>query len=153
MSGPFFDTGVVLKLVVEEPLSAVVRTFVATRRIPVPISKLIEVEMENALQAMLFRKQITSEQLAGARTLVQELIRRGRFVRMDLSLDRIAAEALSLAGVLTPVTGCRTLDLMHVATAKLLGVREFVSTDKRQIEAAKRCGLEVINLEDAESNR
>lgn len=148
MSGPFFDTGVVLKLVVEEPLSAVVRAFVATRRIPVPISKLIEVEMENALQAMLFRKQITWEQLAGARTLVQELIRRGRFVRMDVSLDRIAAEALNLAGVVTPVTGCRTLDLMHVATAKLLGVREFVSTDKRQIEAAKLCGLEVINLDE-----
>jgi predicted nucleic acid-binding protein len=66
---------------------------------------------------------------------------------MDLSLDRIAAEALSLASVVTPVTCCRTLDLMQVATAKLLGVREFVSTDKRQIEAAKLCGLEVINLE------
>ena len=60
MSGPFFDVRFVLKGVVEEPLSAVVRAFVATRSIPVPISKLIEVEMENALQAMLFRKQIAS---------------------------------------------------------------------------------------------
>jgi hypothetical protein len=139
---------VVLKLVVEEPLSAVVRAFVATRRIPVPISKLVELEMENALQAMLFRKRITLEQLERARKLVLELIRRGRFVRVDLSLDRIASEALNLAGVVTPVTGCRTLDLMHVATVKLLGVREFVSTDKRQIEGAKLYGLEVINLED-----
>ena len=148
MRGPLFDTGVVLKLVVEEPLSAVVRAFVATRRIPVPISKLVELEMENALQAMLFRKRITLEQLERARKLVLELIRRGRFVRVDLSLDRIASEALNLAGVVTPVTGCRTLDLMHVATVKLLGVREFVSTDKRQIEGAKLYGLEVINLED-----
>jgi len=147
MTGPFFDTGVALKLVIEEPLSPVVREFVARRRVPVPFSRLIEVEIENALQALLFRQEITGEQLAGARALVAGLVRRGQFQKIDLSLEKIATETLSLASVVTSQTGCRTLDLMHVATAKLLGVGEFVSTDKRQIKAAKLCGLHTVDLE------
>lgn len=135
------------ELVIEEPLSPVVRGFVAKRRVPVPLSRLIEVEVENALQALLFRQKITEEQLAGARGLVARLVRKGQFQRVDLSLDKIATETLSLAPVVTAKAGCRTLDLMHVATAKLLGASEFVSTDKRQIEAAKMCGLHTISLE------
>lgn len=149
MTGPYFDTGVALKLVIEEPLSPVVREFVAKQRIPVPFSRLIEVEIENALQALLFRREITGAQLAGARGLVEGLVRKGQFQRVDLSLDKIATETLSLAPIVTSKTGCRTLDLMHVATAKLLGGSEFVSTDRRQIQAAKLCGLRTINLEES----
>jgi hypothetical protein len=36
---------------------------------------------------------------------------------------------------------------MHVATAKLLGSSEFVSTDKRQTEAARLCALRTIGFE------
>lgn len=39
MTGPFFDTGVALKLVIEEPLSPVVRGFVTKRRVPVPFRR------------------------------------------------------------------------------------------------------------------
>ena len=145
MNRPFFDTGVALKLVVEEPMSAAVRAFVAARRVPVPFSRLIEVEIENALQALFFRGAITGGQLAGARSLLGSLVRKGQFRRVELSLDKIAAETLSLAPLVTSKTGCRTLDLMHVATAKLLGAGEFVSTDKRQIAAAAVCGLQVVN--------
>jgi hypothetical protein len=31
----------------------------------------------------------------------------------------------------TPSTGCRTLDVLHVAVAKLMGVTEFCSFDTR----------------------
>ncbi len=131
---------------VEEPLSVVVRDFVGKRRVPVPLSRLIEVEIENALHALVFRREITREQLAGARSLVAGLVRKGLFRRVDLSLDKIAVETLSLAPIVTSKTGCRTLDLLHVATAKLLGAHEFVSTDKRQIEAARLCGLQAVDL-------
>jgi predicted nucleic acid-binding protein len=146
MTEMFFDTGVVLKLVIEEPLSPLTRAFVIRRGVPVPLSLLIELEIENALQALRFRREITAEQLAGSRGLVTEMIRRGRFEKIDLSLDEIGREAFSLVPLVTAKTGCRTLDLMHIATAKLLGACEFVSTDKRQIEAAKLCGFKIVNL-------
>ncbi len=151
MSACYFDTGVVLKLVIEEPLSARVRAFVHARRVPIPFSRLIEVEIENALHALLFREAITGSQLAGARSLVADLVREGRFRSLPLSLDRIATETLSLAPLVTPKTGCRTLDLMHVATAKLLMAEAFVSTDRRQINAAQMCGLHTINIGDDET--
>jgi len=145
--GPFFDTGVALKLVVEEPLSPIVRQFVQERRVSVPLSRLMEIEIENALQVLFFRGEISEEQLAGAGKLVSGLIRGGQFRRIGVSLDRVASECLFLAPILTARTGCRMLDLMHVATAKLLGASEFVSTDKRQIAAARLCGLRVNDLE------
>jgi len=110
MIGPYFDTGVALKLVVEEPLSPVVRGFVQRRRLPVLFSRLVELEIECALQALLFRQIISGRQLAEARALVRQLVHRGQFLKVDLSLDKIAAETLSLAPVCTAGTGCRTLD-------------------------------------------
>ncbi len=146
MSALFLDTGLVLKLIVEEPLSPVVRRFLEKRGVAVPFPKLIEVEVENTLQAMLFRSDILPAQLLKCRELVDGLVAEGRFMKVPLSLDVIAEEALTLSPVVTARTGCRTLDLMHVATAKLLGVQEFVSTDKRQLRAADVCGLNVLDL-------
>lgn len=146
MSRVFFDTGLVLKLLVEEPLSPVVRQFLEKRRVAVPFPKLIEVEVENTLQAMLFRADILPAQLLKCRELVDSLVAEGRFLKIPLSLDVIAAEALVLSPVVTAQTGCRTLDLIHVATAKLLGVEEFVSTDNRQLRAAEVCGLKILDL-------
>jgi predicted nucleic acid-binding protein len=40
--------------------------------------------------------------------------------------------------------GCRTLDIIHVAAAILIGAREFVTFDARQAEMAKQAGLKVI---------
>lgn len=138
-----------MKLVVEEPLSARVRSFVEERRVPVPFSRLMEMEIENALHALRFREAITEKELRGARSLVGDLIARGRFLPVDLSLDRIAQETLSLAHLVTAKTGCRTLDLMHVAAARLLRADEFASTDRRQIHAAEISGFRTITFDGA----
>ena len=146
MIGPFFDTGVALKLIVSEPRSGEVLSFVRKRKIPVPVSRLIELEMETALNAMAFRGHITAAQLAAAKTLLSELTKEGKFLPVRLSLDEIATESLHLSPAITLKTGCRTLDLMHLATARLLDCKEFVSSDLRQLKAAKVAGLKAINL-------
>jgi predicted nucleic acid-binding protein len=151
MIGPYFDTGLVLQLVIEEPLSAKVLAFVKERRTPIPFSRLMEVEIENALHAFRFRGAITQGQLVASRTIVSDLVGEGRFLKVDLSLDKIASETLSLVPIIAAKGGCRTLDLMHVATAKLLGVAEFVTTDKRQKAAASICGLQVVDFGDVKA--
>lgn len=143
--GPFFDTGVALKLVLPEPLSARVLAFVKRRRAPVPTTRLIELEMETALNALAFRGAITPVELKAAKTLMAGMTTKGKFVRTGLSLDDIAVESLRLSPRLAIKTGCRTLDLMHVASALLLGCREFVSTDQRQLKAAKLAGLKIVD--------
>ena len=39
--------------------------------------------------------------------------------------------------------GCRTLDIIHVAAALVIGAREFVTFDGRQGAMAKQAGLAV----------
>jgi predicted nucleic acid-binding protein len=51
----------------------------------------------------------------------------------------VEAEASALND--TPVVGCRTLDVLHVAAAKLMGVTEFCTFDTRQSTLASRVGL------------
>lgn len=147
MISHYFDTGVAIKLVIEEPLSAKVLAFVEKRTLPIPFSMLLELETENTLHALHFRKEITTRQLAGARNLTSLMLKSGRFLSIAISMDRIAQETLSLVPLVTVKTGCRTLDLMHVATAKILKATHFVSTDRRQLAAARLCGLQATNLE------
>ena len=47
-------------------------------------------------------------------------------------VHRVMAEAEAAALNHTPVVGCRTLDVLHVAAAKLIGTREFCTFDARQ---------------------
>jgi predicted nucleic acid-binding protein len=42
-------------------------------------------------------------------------------------------------------TGCRTLDTLHIACARQLAIREFVTTDRRQANLAKRLGMRVLD--------
>lgn len=41
------------------------------------------------------------------------------------------------------ILGCRTLDIIHVAAALVLGTKEFVTFDGRQGALAKQAGLTV----------
>jgi predicted nucleic acid-binding protein len=43
----------------------------------------------------------------------------------------------------TPVIGARSLDVLHVAAALVLGATEFCTLDTRQANLAKAAGLHV----------
>lgn len=146
MNQPYLDTGLVLKLVVNEPLSDVLHKWLQKRCIPVPYTRLIELELENTLQAKCFRKEIEASQIKGCQKLVATLLAEGRFFRPELLADDVMLEALELTPKVTPLTGCRTLDLLHVASAMKLGYKEFVTTDKRQSAAANLLGLAVTEI-------
>jgi predicted nucleic acid-binding protein len=143
MSGPYLDTGLVLKLVIDEPLSATIAGWLAHKGAPVPYTRLVEVELENTLHAKLFRKEITARQLKDAQSFVRNLLMEGNFFRPDLSLETVLLEALEAMPKTTIITGCRTLDLLHVMSGKILGCSEFLTSDKRQAETARTYGLKV----------
>ena len=142
----YLDTGLVLKLLVEEPLSPVVRAYLTKERAPVWFTKIIALEVENTLQAMRFRRQLTPTQLRKTQTLLGELCDEGKLCHTPLSLDAISEEMLRLTPTITSRTGCRTLDLLHIAAARLLPSPVFVSTDKRQLAGAKLGGLSTVDL-------
>ncbi|MEJ6603498.1 MAG: type II toxin-antitoxin system VapC family toxin [Verrucomicrobiia bacterium] len=142
----YLDTGLVLKLLVEEPLSPVVRAYLTKQRAPIWFTKIITLEVENTLQAMRHRGQLTPVQLRKTQELLTQLCDEGKFRQSPLTLDAISEEMLRLTPSITSRTGCRTLDLLHIAAARLLPSPKFISTDKRQLAAAKLAGLTTVDL-------
>ena len=53
----------------------------------------------------------------------------------------VLAEAQTYALIQSPTIGCRTLDVLHVAAAKLIGTTEFCTFDIRQSTLAGQIGL------------
>jgi predicted nucleic acid-binding protein len=146
MSQPYFDTGLVLKLIVEEPLSKVFQEWLGSRGVPVPYTRLVELELENTLQAKHFRNEIDGRQIRGCQKLITELLAEGKFFRPELSLEEVMMESLEVMPKVTGQTGCGTLDLLHVVSALKLGCKEFVTTDERQADAARLLDLNVSQL-------
>jgi predicted nucleic acid-binding protein len=46
---------------------------------------------------------------------------------------------------------CRTLDILHVATALVAQITTFVTCDKRQAQLAERAGLDVALIDLAKT--
>ncbi len=125
MSALYLDSSAFVKLTVEEPETAALRTFLAKRGGRRVSSALLRTE---ALRAV---RHLGAEALATAR----EGLRRVDLVGID---DRI----LDAAGTLEPRV-LRTLDSIHVATALAVGddLEAIVTYDERMVEAAKLLGL------------
>jgi predicted nucleic acid-binding protein len=58
----------------------------------------------------------------------------------------ISTEAERLSAGFTARIGTRSLDILHVANALVLGATSFLTFDKRQAELAKSAGLKVPKL-------
>ena len=145
---PYLDTGLVLKLIVLEPLSAKVLAWLQKQRVAIPYPRLVEVELENTLQAKLFRKEISLAQVNGCQSLIQEFLSQGRFFRPEISLDEVMIDTLELMPKITAATGCRTLDLLHIASARRLECSDFITADKRQAKAARLLEMNVTEFKE-----
>jgi predicted nucleic acid-binding protein len=142
----YFDTGLVLKLVVKEPLSIKIQEFVSARGLAVPYPPLVELEFHNALHAKLHRGEITPLQVASCLEMESDFLSEGRFQRMALDMSRVFRATMSMVPSATATTGCRTLDLLHIATAQMCGAATFVTGDSRQAKAARLAGMDVVEI-------
>lgn len=142
----YYDTGVFLKLYVQEEHSALVQSHVTAADAAVPVSAFQELEVENALHLKLFRSEIDGQQLQAVRDKVAQHFASRCLVRRPVHWAEAFAEARRLSGTVTAKSGCRTLDVLHVAIGKLWGCTEFVTMDDRQIAAVRAAGLKVVDV-------
>ncbi len=125
MSALYLDSSAFLKLVVEEPETTAVRTFLAEHGARHVSSALLRTESLRAV------RHLGPDALA----TVREGLRRVDLIGID---DRI----LDAAGILEPQV-LRTLDAIHLATAFAIGddLETIVTYDERMVEAARLMGL------------
>jgi predicted nucleic acid-binding protein len=140
----YLDTGCFVKLYYPEPDSAKVIALIRGK--PVCHTPLHELEFVNALQLKVFFKHATAAQTTAARALVQADLKAGVLVSARSDWESVFEEAVKLAEQHSGVFGCRSLDVMHCAAAKVLAVSEFISTDARQKRLASAMGLNVVSF-------
>jgi predicted nucleic acid-binding protein len=99
------------------------------------------VEFNNALRALLCRQQITPAQFAGVERSMRTLVESGHLRACPLPAYALWQEAEKLSITHTPRLGVRTLDLLHVAAARVLHCKRFLTFDHRQAALASAAGF------------
>jgi predicted nucleic acid-binding protein len=135
----YLDTGCLLKLYYPEPESSRVAELVSGQTIA--FVALHELELSNALELKLFRKEATPAQAKTTGLVIDEDARTGILYRPNLVWDDVFEQASALAKAHTRALGCRSLDILHCAVARGLAATSFVTTDARQRKLAVKLGL------------
>ena len=140
----YADTGFLVSLYINETTTTAANIAVQVVRRPLPLIPLAYLELRNALLLAVFRKQISEATRQAAWRRVELDIRNGIYLEATVSQLDLHEKAAQLAEKYTGSFGTRTLDLLHLAAADLLGARQLLSFDERQRQAAKGEGLKVL---------
>jgi predicted nucleic acid-binding protein len=140
----YADPSALLKLYVHEPESAAMSRWRSRTPGALPIGEHGRLEIVNAICLAAFRRTISAGAMHDALASFDEDLVEGRYVSADVLWRATLRRAGELSRAQTPTVGCRTLDVLHVATALELGLREFVTFDRRQQQFARRAGLKVV---------
>ena len=119
----YADTGFIVSLYLEELTSERARASMASRAEPLALIPLLRLEMRNAFNLAVNRRRITATQRDGHFAAIEEDIANGVFVDVALSGADLYREAAVLSDRYTPTLATRSLDLLHVAAASLLGAK------------------------------
>jgi predicted nucleic acid-binding protein len=139
----YWDTSCVIKLYCRESDSDTFLDKVASAGEPLKSSSLVEAELFFALQQKWLRQETsgaTPEDLFGK---FLSDVRLGRIHLLPVGADVIeeSREVARLCLAAQPVRLLRTLDGLHLATARLLSCDRVVTTDDRMKAAATLLGL------------
>lgn len=140
----YFDTGVLVKLYCPEPNTPEAVKLVQRFQPPLPFCHWQEIEIQNALRLKVFRKELTPAQLKKALANFQADIDSGLLKRVPYEIGDVFRVAGELSRRHSAMIGCRTLDILHVAVAKVIGATAFVTFDVRQAAIAEKAGLKVL---------
>ena len=142
----YFDSGIIVKLYVQEANSddaiRLVSGHVAPYA-PYALTSWQALEARNAIRLKAFRREITPAEMTQSLAALAQDIAAGRWVRPAYIAAAVEQKAEELSAGHAATLGCRTLDIIHVAAALVLEVKEFVTLDHRQAALAKSAALSV----------
>ena len=105
-----------------------------------------QLEFRNALRLRVFRREISPMERDASMNLLLADLANGDLTRQEPELPEIMTEAERLSATHSERIGTRSLDILHVAAALVLGAGSFLTFDVRQSKLAKATGLKVRTL-------
>lgn len=118
----------------------------ARRRRALPITPHGRVEVVNAICLAAFRREIDAAGQRDALASFGEDFVAGRYVNADPLWRSALRRAEDLSREYSAQLGCRSSDILHIATALELGLPSFLTFDVRQRHLARAVGLKVVAL-------
>jgi predicted nucleic acid-binding protein len=141
----YIDSSALVAVYVTERFSKSARR--ALRAVPqVPYTQLHELEVPNAFELLVGRAVMTREECQAIRAQLDDDIENQRLVRLSLDLNRVFADAYDLSRQHTSKYLSRSLDLLHIAAARIAACTTFVSADDRQLAVAKTTGMRLVDI-------
>jgi predicted nucleic acid-binding protein len=136
----YADTSFLVSLYTPDANSAVAASRMRRMALPVITTPFGELELANALQLRLFRRELPAAQIRAAYAAFRDDVTAGVFVIKPMS-EEVYAQARRLAQRWTRTLGTPTLDIIHVASAIALGAEAFHTFDERQRALARAVRL------------
>ncbi len=148
----YADTNFVTRLYLDRPGSQEAARIYREHRPILPVTWLLQIELINALEQSVFsgfgagKDRITLELAGACQQLFRDDLRQGRWLRFaELSTATLTLRFEDIALRHTARRGFRTYDILHVASAQLLGCTAFWSFDRRAKQLAELEGLAVFS--------
>ena len=139
----YFDSAIIVKLYVQEATSPDAIRLVGGYTAPHLLTPWQALEAKNAIRLKAFRGEITSAEMSQSVAAFELDIATGLWQRPTYTVAAVEQKTDELSAGHTAKLGCRALDIIHVAAALVLGVKEFVTFDGRQGALARQAGLTV----------
>lgn len=140
----YADSSFLVSLYLRDANAAAARREMKIHPREIALSRLAALEVRNAFRLAVFRGWITQDQENRLQTLFH-LDLNGGFLRpIPFSSDEIFAQAERLSKTHTATSGNRSLDLLHLACARLAELKVFASFDGRQRKLASAIELHVV---------
>lgn len=142
----YVDPSALLKLYIHQPESALVSAWRARTKGPLFVTHHGRVEVINGICLAAFRTYISDDAMADALSSFDEDFAEGRYLQADLLWRAALQRAADLSRQHTATIGCRSLDVLHVASALELEAKKFLTFDARQQQLAQAAGLKPVLL-------
>ncbi len=139
----YFDSAIIVKLYVQEATSPDAIRLVDGYAAPYALTRWQELEVKNAVRLKAFRAEITPAEMSQSIAAFDQDIATGRWQRPPYTAEAVEQKAEELSASHSATLGCRTLDIIHVAAARVIGAKDFLTFDGRQGALAGQVGLVV----------
>jgi len=139
----YADTSALISLILEDANSAAATALVRDLRESLLWTDFLKLELFNAIRVRVAENRLSEANADAGRRLAEKLVVSRKWDRQEPDWSRVLARANALSAAHAAATKARSLDIMHVACAMELGVKEFWSFDKRQRALAVEVGLRI----------
>ena len=137
----YADSSFLASLYLPDAMTEVANAFLATAQIPLAFTPFHRVELRNALRNMVARDEASPVAVAKTFPLMEGDINDGLLVEKNLDMAKLLKIAEQLSSRHGQKHVIRCVDLLHVASAHVLGLKVFLTFDRQQATFARQTGL------------